>query len=192
MEEDPSFLADYRVVLFDTAPGTPANLRITARARLGGRLGGERSAARLRLPGFWLGSYRQPRPFRVLVEPLRPDDPGDAERVRDVALGAAWWQEAAVVGVLDATDGRTVGEVRRTGRHVLPQLRVPAGLWRVHCDDLPAGVSLSLADPSGRDLERTTSGFRVAAAQGPVDVACTVPEATPLPFRLRELVLERD
>jgi hypothetical protein len=177
MESDPLFLLHYRMVLFDMQ--TPATeLPITAWVRLDGRIGAERDGARVTLPGWWLGSYRQPMPLRLFVDPLRPGDPEDAERQRVVAEGASWWQLASVVGVFDAQLAETVGEVRRAGRYLLPELPLPAGTWSARALGAPDGVTLT--------VEHSATDPSLA------DVLCTVPDGTVLPFRVTDLLLERE
>lgn len=199
MEVEPSFLVDYRVVLFETGDttrgdGTQTTLRITAWVRREGKVGPMRSPERIVVPGFWLGCYRQPFPFRFASRTLRPDEPGHAELMQAAKLGAEWWQAAAVVGVFDAGLGRVVAAIRRPGRHSLPQLAVPAGHWRLSCDGMPAGVTLSLLDAQGRECEHDANGWRVDATEGTspsVELVCSVPESSPVPFSITDIVLLR-
>ncbi len=196
LERDERFLADYRVVLFhmgaiELPDGSRPDLGITAWVRLDGRLGPRADANaehRIVLPGFWLGSHRQPYSF------LSP--PASMPRARvalDVEAGARWWQAAAVVGVWHAGRDAPVAEVRRPGRHVVPELPLAAGRYRVLAEGLPSGVTLALADANGRSLA-AVDAWVVAGAAGElraVDLVCDVPPDVALPFVIDHFVLER-
>ncbi len=135
MIADPSFFADYRLVQCETGMqelggGTRANVPVVPWLRLEGRIGVQREAARVIVPGYLLGSFRQSYPLHSAAE------------------GFAWLQDGAVVGVWDASSARVVGEVRRPGRHVLSGLQLAAGTWTAHADGAPAGVSFAVTFPS--------------------------------------------
>lgn len=122
MIADPTFFADYRLVLFeDRGPG---RVQLLPWVRVVGRIGAERDGDEVVVPGWLLGSWRQPYP---LVDPMP---------------GLVWLRDIGVVGVWDPAHDAVVGEVRRAGRHVLRELPVPDGAWRATATGLPAGATL--------------------------------------------------
>lgn len=213
MEASPEFLRDYRVLLFQTGPnrlgdGTVSDLRITAWARLQGRIGIAAEGAAILIPGFWLGSYRQPYSF---LQPLE-SEPGPSKRAIDVAAGAQWWLTAGVVGVLDDGDPesdsnkppRVVGEVRRAGEHVLSGIPLSPGRYQLTPVASPAD---NIADHAefelrGNATSRVTTGqatptaqaiFVVAARTGApptVDLVCRIAGHAPLPLRLEAIRIQ--
>lgn len=200
MEAEPRFLADYRCVMFQTGPcvmpgDRREDFKVTAWVRLPGRLGpqSDPSGNRLRVAGYWFGSYRQPYPFRFETHRPAPGDPNFATWFRDAELGLRWWQDAALVGVLDATSGRLVGEVRRHGEHRLRDLRLTAGRYDLVAN-VPAGVMFRLLDAGERPLARDGALWIVPAdgsAPRAVDITCTVPPGVALPFALDAVELRR-
>ena len=200
MEAEPRFLADYRCVMFQTGPcvmpgDRREDFKVTAWVRLPGRLGpqSDPSGTRLRVSGYWFGSYRQPYPFRFETHRPTPDAPNFATWFRDAELGLRWWQDAALVGVLDATKGRLVGEVRRHGEHRLRELRLAAGRYDLVAD-VPPGVTFTLLDAAERPLARDGAMWIVPTDESgtcPVDITCTVPTTTALPFALDAVELRR-
>lgn len=181
MFAEPTFFADHRLMVLETGAvelrnGGRENQTLLPWLRLEGRVGVRRSEARIEVPGHLLGCFEQ------------------TQGPRDQAPAIAWLQRSAVVGVLDAARGRVVGEVRRHGRVNVPQLRVPAGDWSLHGDDLPGGVSLALAHRDGGELPHDGTRWHVGDGSGrpvPVDVVCIVPDTVALPFRVTGLVLRR-
>jgi len=74
LQRDPRFLADYRCVQLQcpekTLPnGQRVRMRVPLWVRLDGKAGLRRSAMRIALPAFLLGSYLQPQPFQLLHLP---------------------------------------------------------------------------------------------------------------------------
>lgn len=199
MEDDPRFLAGWRCVLFDTGEqvlgdGSRQRLKITAWARLAGRIGARSGARRIEVPGFWLGSYRQPYPFHVHTAPPRPGEEGFERWFEDGSAALQWWRDEGLVGVLDPASGGVVGEVRRPGRHVLRELPVPAGAYGLACEPVVPGVTLALEGRGRAPLPRVEGDFEVRApADGTalVDVVCTVDPVAPLPLRIARVVLSR-
>lgn len=197
LEADPAFLRDYRVVLFHTGPteladGRRIDLRLTLWTRVGGRVGVRRDPDGVRVPGYLLGSYRQPFSFFTL-----PDDPAAvARRAAAMEAGAQWWLAAAVVGVL-AADGDVVGEVRRGGELMLAELPLAPGEYRLAADGprhgLPDGVRLSLRS-AGATVTPNGDAWIVAAADGAiatVDLVCDVPAGAALPFAIDHVSILR-
>lgn len=129
MIADPTFFADYRLVLFeDRGPG---RVQLLPWVRVAGRIGAERDGDEVVVPGWLLGSWRQPHP---LVDPMP---------------GLVWLRDIGVVGVLDAARDAVVGEVRRAGPHVLRELPLPDGTWRATAEGLPAGAALTVTPVEG-------------------------------------------
>jgi hypothetical protein len=196
LEANPSFLADYRIVLFDAGTvacpdGTTQPMRIVAWTRLAGRLGPRPDPddpRRLVVPGFWLGSWRQPYSFAPERLAAAGTDPRDV--VQEVERGAAWLLDPGTVG--ERIDGETmpVATVRRPGRHLVPQLPLPAGRYRLSAPDLPAGVSFSLHAEALAPADADGT-WRVPEGTGPtlVDIVCDVPASVAVPFVVRQLVL---
>lgn len=163
MIAEPSFLADYRLVHFETGlrelgDGTHENVHVVPWLRLMGRVGAAGDASRVVVPGYLLGSFRQSYPLQ------------------DAMPGLAWLQAGEVVGVFDAELARVVAEVRHPGRHVLSGLPLAAGAWHVRAHGAADGVTFALS----------------AAGDGLFDLVVDVPATAAMPFRLVEVVLERD
>ncbi|HEX5053310.1 MAG TPA: hypothetical protein VFZ65_16155 [Planctomycetota bacterium] len=201
MEADPRFLADYRVVLFHTVAvengdDAPRNLRVTMWLRLASRIGIadlHADTAIVRVPGYLLASYRQPYSFRAAAERAAAGD-ADRERLQhDLAAGASWWLDAAVVGVL-GDHARLVGQVRRPGRHVVSGVPLPGGRYSVIDDSLPPGVAVHLAGADGDELPGEHGAWVVAAHAGEhslVDIVCSVPDTVTLPMSIAAIELRR-
>jgi hypothetical protein len=197
LEDDPRFLAEYRIVRFDAGvfelpTGRAVPIRIVVWARLPGRLGfAPDSSARARtLPGFWLCSWRQAYSFtRAEREPAAFDR---AQVERDVQAGAKWLLADDVVAVAEQGGVLPVAEVRRAGRSIAPQLRVAPGRYRVEIPDLPRGVRLALQSPDGSSLAADANTWIVptTAATTGVDLVVDVPEGIAVPFRIRHFVFE--
>jgi hypothetical protein len=178
---DPAFFTDHRLVVFETDAlarnaGRYEPLRLLPWLRLEGRVGVRRSQSRIEIPGHLLGCFQQTR---------GPHDQGP---------GTAWLQQLAVVGVFDAARGRVVGEVRRSGRLQVPQLRVPAGEWSLHGDGLPADVALSLVRSDGQEVPHEGARWHVGEPQDPpvsLDIVCIVPDTVVLPFHVTSIVLQQ-
>lgn len=195
MEEDPRFLAGYRCGLFQTGEqampgGRREDFKVTLWMRVDGKVGPQWDADRrlLTIPGYWLGSYRQPVPFRFETKRPTPNDPGFAQWFAEASAALRWWQDAGLVGVFDEGRGRLVGEVRRPGRQSLRELRLPAGRYTVAVEPPVVGVRLLGSDL--RELPGDGDGVRLAA-DGLVDVVCEVPEGARLPFVVDRVVLTR-
>jgi len=196
MERDPRFLRDYRLVVMAAGEVVPRggdrqDLRLSAWLRTGGRLGYRRDDGTLRIPGYWLGCYRQPHPFHA-YEPPRPGDDGfDAWR-RDFGAAYRWWQQPPVVGVHRPGVG-VVAEIRQAGVHTVPELPLANGRYVLSAPDLPAGVELGLRGRDGEPLAVAAGVWQLGErdAERGVDLTCRVPETVALPFTLRELVVQR-
>jgi hypothetical protein len=193
MWTDPAFLRDYRIVQFAAEPmdlpgATVRDLRLTLWARLDGVVGVERSAERIRIPGWWLGSFRQPM---ALFPPTQSDPPDlDAERAALMRRGVEWWQATALPGVLRA--GEVVGEVRRPGRHALSGLMVPAGRYRLRVEASAPGGRVSLAADAHCRIESVDDTWQViptATAPPTVDVVYEAPAGTALPHTVTAVEL---
>jgi hypothetical protein len=194
MEDDPRFLRDYRCVQFDTGPmrlgdGTEQAVRITAWVRLPGRLGPQRENPQVAVPGWWLGSYRQPYAFHFKLAPA-------SERtetwLRDAEHGLHWWQQAAVLGVYDRSLDAVVGEMRTAGPHLLRDLQLATGTWSVAVEPADPSLLLELLQ-DGKPCERTGDGFVIASGGGGavVDLQCTVAPTASLPRRTLRVVFTR-
>jgi hypothetical protein len=195
LEADATFRADYRVVQFDLGTvtlenGKAVSLRIPAWTRRDGRLGPrvEPLQNRLVLPGYWLGCYRQPYSFLEAAAGRGGVDA--ATLARDLQEGAQLLLEPNVVGVLVPGHEAPIGEVRRSGRHVAPGLPIPPGRYRVLPGSLPGGVEITL---EGAAVTIDARGVVVHGdlQSAGVDVVCTVPAATALPFHIVEVQFER-
>lgn len=194
MEEDPRFLRDYRLALFEVGPvklrsGSREGLRINAWLRLDGRAG-LRNNGSLRVPGYLLGCYRQPQPFRLWREP--PADPDQLARWQaQVATAIAWWQEPSVLGRMDEAAGCVVGEILRPGDHRVSGLQLAPGAYRLQPSDAPAGVEYRLLDEADGILPRNQeSDWIVRRGHAEVTLSCLVSDTASLPLRVAEVVLQ--
>ncbi|MBX3462755.1 MAG: hypothetical protein KF830_06265 [Planctomycetes bacterium] len=162
MVAEPAFFRDYRLVSFETGA-----------RRLGdGTTANVPLTAWIRLDGR-LGVA--PHERRLVVPGHLLGSWRQAFPLVDPQPGERWLLHGGVVAVHDAAAAGCVGEVRRPGAHRLGGLPLPGGAWRATTASAPAGVAARLE----------------AAADGRHDLVLDVPAATPLPFRLREVVLER-
>lgn len=202
MEGDQAFLTGYRMVQFDVDRidrercelGAADPMIIHSWVRLEGVVGhGGWQGDRLTVPGYLLGSYRQPYAFKLAMAPLMPGHPDYERWAKDVSDGFQFVLQRALLGVLDRTTGRVLGEVRRPGEHVLRELQLPSGRVRLVPPPLPAGVALRL-EVGGTALPLADGVYTVPAApldRAAVDVVLAVPGDVGLPFRVGELEIER-
>lgn len=193
LEAMPEFLLEYRCVIFQTAPAHSTDgtdRKVTLWARLGGKLGPYPSArdgvaepAKVVVPGFWFGGYRQPRSIAFYGRHPQPGEPEFEAWLAAANAGLEWWKAPGVVGRFSVELGRVTGEVQRAGRHTLRDLALAPGLYSIE-SGLPANVRFGLAGAQGRPLPQREGRWVVGpVAEGTprVDVTCDVPpEAMPL------------
>lgn len=187
MEATAQFRRDYRIVLFDVDQ-TEASAReqegplMVLWTRVAGRVGVSIDAASTLVPGYLLGSFRQPFSF------LSPPPERRAELLAAMQVGLTWWASAAVVGVM-TSDGLVVGEVRKSGTHVMQGLSLSAGRYYLTADAVPPGVSLGLRSTSGVASKGAEDAWLIADGEGQVDLVCVVPEHVRLPFRIAQVAI---
>ncbi len=204
LEAMPEFLAEYRCVIFQTAAAQSSrgetDRKVTLWARLGGKLGpyvgsaaeGALGTAKVVVPGFWFGGYRQPRSIAFYGRHPQPGQPEFEAWFTAANVALEWWKAPGVVGRFSAERGRVVGEVQRAGRHTLRDLALAPGLYTIE-SDLPAAVHVELADARGRPLPQREGRWVVEPVVGGtprVDVTCDVPPAA-LPLWIDRVTLVR-
>lgn len=197
METDPRFLRDYRLVVMDAGDvvlrnGNHEHLRLSTWLHTNGRLGYRRAAATLRIPGYWLGCYRQPYPFRAYTPPAE-GDPDAATWKRDFAAAFRWWSDPPVVGIYRDDVAGVVAEVRQPGSHSVPGLLLGDGWYSLSAPGLPAGVDLTLRDRDGHELPLDGGRWHVSGSgtEQECDLVCHVAATVAVPFTVRELVVQR-
>lgn len=185
----------YRVLLFATGPmplgdGRTEDLRITVWGRLEGRIGVTRDDTTVRVPGFWLGSFRQPCSFFAPQQESQPDLA--ALRLATLATGSQWWLQARAVGVLH--DGIVQCELRAAGGHVLDSLPLAVGRWQLETEPKLPGARLSLEAAANCAVQADTDAF-VVRANGTgaplVNLVLELPADAALPLHLRALTLRQ-
>jgi hypothetical protein len=196
LELDPRFLHDYRCVVFRTGPvpvvgQADQDLKLTLRVRVDGKVGVQRDGAVWSVPGWLLGSHRQPMPFHFYELDRLPTEPA----ARDALFAAAaamlqWWQAEAVVGAIDPASGVLAAEVRAPTTFGLQALELPAGDYTIVAEPPAAGLDLRLVRRDGQPCESSAGRFRLSEAQA-VDVVATVAPGTALPLRVRTVRLVR-
>ncbi|MEO6596774.1 MAG: hypothetical protein ABIP94_18665 [Planctomycetota bacterium] len=210
----------FHTVAVERGDGPPRNLRLTMWVRLTGVVGipaldpslspslgpsmgpsmgpsldrgtKDWGTQQVHVPGYLLASYRQLYSFGALAKRTGADGPGLEQLQHDVAEGARWWLDAAVVGVLDSE--RVIGQVRRAGRHRVSGVPLPIGLYTVKSDSLPASITVQMTDASGTELPLRDGAWVVAATatERPlVDIICVVPDTVTLPLSIAEIELQR-
>ncbi|MBL8752491.1 MAG: hypothetical protein JNK15_04245 [Planctomycetes bacterium] len=185
------FRANYRLVVFDGGiaelPTGPMPLAVVVWAHLHGRIGAHATSPRtIEVPGFWLHAYAPP--FALGATDVAP------ERVQAemVATGARLL-EARVVAVHDPSADLPVAEVRRAGTFFVEGLLLAPGRYRIEAPGLPTGVRLTLQLPEGDPAAPESDTWLVPATARPTPMrlSCSVPETTPLPFRIARFTLLR-